>query len=269
MYYTYGTGSPLGETGFDAYTSADLKHWSQPFPVFRAPEDFWGDRDFWAPEVHRYNGRYYLFGSFSAGPGSRGTHILASDSPRGPFLPLGERAQTPADWMCLDGTLYVDERDTPWMVFCHEWVQVTDGRMCAVRLTDDLSAAVGEPVELFRASQAPWVRPIGVDPRGCVTDGPWLHRLASGVLIMLWASFDEGGNYGLALARSASGTLAGPWEHDLEPLFSEDGGHGMLFTTFDGKKMISFHKPNHGAPARPIFRHIKETERGIRILNEE
>ena len=45
----------------------------------------------------------------------------------------------------------------PWMVFCHEWVQIGDGTMDAVRLAADLSKPVGEPIQLFRASDAPGV----------------------------------------------------------------------------------------------------------------
>ena len=54
------------------------------------------------------------------------------------------RPQTPHDWMSLDGTLWVED-GVPYMVFCHEWIQITDGSMELVRLKDDLSAPVGEP----------------------------------------------------------------------------------------------------------------------------
>ena len=38
--------------------------------------NFWGDRDFWAPEVHLYNGKYYLFGSCRSETQLKATHIL-------------------------------------------------------------------------------------------------------------------------------------------------------------------------------------------------
>ena len=34
------------------------------------------------------------------------------------------------------------------MVFCHEWLQVNDGQICAVPLSDNLGKATGEPVIL-------------------------------------------------------------------------------------------------------------------------
>ena len=35
------------------------------------------------------------------------------------------------------------------MVFCHEWLQVFDGQIAAVPLSDDLGEAIGEPEILF------------------------------------------------------------------------------------------------------------------------
>lgn len=60
---------------------------------------------------------------------------------RDPFVPLSDGPVTPADWECLDGTLYVAADGTPYLVFCHEWLQVKDGEMCAMPLTPDLTAA--------------------------------------------------------------------------------------------------------------------------------
>src|SRR5512146_2537522 len=88
-YYLYGT---MGEytwsehaLGFDGYISADLQDWEGPFPVFRPPAGFWADRNFWAPEVYAYGGRYFMFASFKALGICRGTQILAAESPQGPF----------------------------------------------------------------------------------------------------------------------------------------------------------------------------------------
>ena len=151
---------PRSAVGFDCYISADLQTWEGPFPVFRPPAGFWADRNFWAPEVHAYHGRYFLFASFKAKGICRGTQILVADSPRGPFHPVSAGPVTPPDWECLDGTLFVAADGNPWMVFCHEWVQVGDGEICALPLSEDLASAVGEPIVLFRASQAPWVQRI-------------------------------------------------------------------------------------------------------------
>lgn len=269
QYYLYGTTGAHAWTesaaGFDYYTSPDLERWQGPFPAFRPPAGFWADRNFWAPEVHVYRGAWYLFASFKAEGVRRGTQILAADGPQGPFVPISDGPVTPREWECLDGTLFVDAHGGPWMVFCHEWVQVGDGEVCALRLSDDLASASEEPRLLFRASEAPWAQPISSKGRhGYVTDGPWLHRLASGALIMLWSSFGAGG-YTIGQARSASGDISGPWQQLPEPLYAGDSGHCMVFRAFDGGLWLAFHRPNQSPHERPQFVLLRETASSLEI----
>jgi beta-xylosidase len=269
-YYLYGTTGAEAwtpsATRIDYYTSADLQDWDGPFPAFRPPANFWADRNFWAPEVHVYRGRCYLFASFKAEGVRRGTQILAADSPRGPFLPISGGPVTPRDWECLDGTLFVDADGQPWIVFCHEWVQVGDGEVCALRLSDDLSAAVGEPVRLFGASEAPWAQElVSKGRRGYVTDGPWMHRLTSGELLMLWSSFSAGG-YTVGVARSRSGGVLGAWEQLPEPLYAGDGGHCMVFRAFDGQLWLALHRPNENPGERPLFVPLRENGASLEIV---
>ena len=194
-----------------------------------------------------------MFASFKAENVCRGTQILVADSPLGPFLPHSSTPVTPSDWECLDGTLHVDNEGKPWMVFSHEWVQVGDGEICAIPLREDLSAAAGEPVRLFTASQAPWTIELNSKGRkGYVTDGPWMHYLPDGELLILWSSHGESG-YSIGIARSKSGKITGPWNQDKEPLYAKDGGHCMTFRDFNGALWVSFHHPDGYPNERPKF----------------
>jgi arabinan endo-1,5-alpha-L-arabinosidase len=268
LYYLYGTtGAAAWEgpgPGFDVYTGRDLENWEGPQACFRPPPGFWADRNFWAPEVHCYQGQYYMFASFKSAEAVRATQILVSPAPCGPFLPLSDRPATPPEWECLDGTLYVDPEGCPWLVFCHEWVQVQDGEICALPLTRDLRQPAGAPTQLFRASQAPWVKPYP-RPDTWVTDGPFLYQAANGELLMLWASF-TGAGYAQGVARSPSGRILGPWQHDPQPLYSQDGGHGMLFRTFEGRLTLSLHAPNASPSERPLFLPLEEREGSLSLL---
>lgn len=261
-YYLYGTTDLncwAGKaTGFNGYASADLEHWDEPFPAFRPAADFWATENFWAPEVHRYDGRYFMFASFKAPSRERGTQVLVADDPHGPFLPHSDGPVTPREWECLDGTLYVDAHGDPWMVFCHEWVQVGDGEMCVMRLSTDLSRAASEPMLLFRASKAPWVRPID-NAGNYVTDGPFLHHTRNGELLLLWSSFGDDG-YAIGVARSRTGDITGPYTHDPAPLYGKDGGHGMLFHTFTGDLYLTIHTPNTTPDERPILLPVHEDD---------
>ncbi|MBQ7335780.1 MAG: family 43 glycosylhydrolase [Clostridia bacterium] len=249
-YYMYGTtaleeGGIGARNSFSVYKTYDLEHFEEPVVVVDGNRfDFWANKDFWAPEVHAYNGKYYLFGSCKADGYCRGTQIFVSDTPDGIFVPVSPVPATPLDWECLDGTFYVED-GVPYIVFSHEWLQVKDGEICAIRLSEDLSHAVGEPFLLFRASDNPAVTEIQHPGSGnYVTDGPFLFR-EDGKLKMIWSSF----YYGKYLVLEAeSESLKGTWTH-RGSRFDFDGGHAMLFETLDGVRTISLHCPNtpHGA----------------------
>ena len=256
----------LSEPCFFVLESEDLIHWSRPEVCFRKG-DFWADLDYWAPEVHIWKGRYYLISSFRAKGLYRRCQCLVSDSPKGPFVPVGTQPVTPKGWQCLDGTLYEDRKGHPWMVFCHEWLQVNDGQICAIRMDDQLAASVGEPVILFRASDAPWASK-NMEAGGWVTDGPFLHRLKSGVLLMLWSGFASNGGYTTGYARSLSGDILGPWVQERQPLYAMDGAHSMLFTSFGGQLMMALHCPNRHESKRILLFEMEESFDSIHIVNE-
>ncbi len=266
-YYLFGTRAKTcwgPADGFDGYKSTDLIHWDGPFEVFHRPEGFWADKNYWAPEVHVYNGAFYMFATFnSVALDKKGTLILQADTPLGPYRLHSEGKITPEEWQCLDGTFYLSQDHTPYMVFSHEWVDLGDGQICGVKLSPDLKRAEGTPFTLFCASQGtPWVKSIThrlFDGPVYVTDGPFLHRCENGELVMLWASMSEGG-YAEGLARSESGEIQGPWHVDDTPLFDKDGGHGMVFRTFSGELMLVLHQPNETPLEHPVFLPITDAD---------
>ncbi len=243
-YYMYGTGSLIDGTintgnKFWVYKSYDLENFEGPITIFDGDEEnFWADRDYWAPELHRYNGKYYLFASLKAEGRNRATQIFVSNTPDGKFAPLSDAPITPKEWMCLDGTFFIED-GVPYMVFCHEWVQVGDGEIWAVPLTDDLTSPAGEPKMLFRASDDPEVTPHGGRSGDYVTDGPFL-RHEDGKVKMIWSSFCNG-RY--AVLEAEADTLFGEWRHSGSR-FAFDGGHAMIFETLDGERKLALHSPN-------------------------
>ncbi len=287
-YYLYTGAVPslhgVASYGVLTYTSQDLESWKGPYLVFTVPENSWAhpQHGAWAPEVHAYKGRYYLFVTLHNQERKldgepvqgyekhwRGTVIAVSDSPAGPFEMINPEAPVVSSTqMTLDGTLYMDEQDEPWMVYCHEWIQTIDGTIEAVRLDADLSTAIGEPMTLLQASSAPWLSqqqhaPEDQEISVYVTDGCQLYRTFSGKLMMLWSSY-EGDSYVQTIARSISGTLAGPWEQ-LEPLVKEDSGHGMLFQTFDQQWMLILHRPFDMPASRCYLYEIEDTGDRFRL----
>lgn len=262
-YYMYGTRAKdfgRGTGGFDVYTSDDLENWSQPCAVFDSQAYGMNRACNWAPEVHRFGDRVYMFATFEQPNGNRGTYALVSDSLSGPFRPHSAGALTPQAWQSLDGTLWVED-GKPYLVFCHEHVQILNGTVCCVELTPDLRAAVGEPVLLFYGSDAYGV-PENADGR-YVTDGPFLYRGRDGALFMIWSTCPPEGYY-QGVCRSVSGTVTGPWEQ-LPPLFTKDGGHGMLFRDKDGCLRLTLHSPNRSLEEHPAFFRVAEVDGTLRI----
>lgn len=277
-YYLYGTTDPhpylTPSRCFECYVSDNLEDWEGPFMVFCPPDNFWADRQFWAAEVHVHQGRYVMLASFKAENACRGTQALVADSPLGPFVPLSDSPLTPTDWECLDGTLFVDGAGQPWLVFCHEWLQVRDGRICAVALAPDLSVAIGEPHVLFSASEAPWsvCFPHEIDGQhhalNHVTDGPFLTRASDGALLMLWSTTGAQG-YTMGVARSISGDVRGPWAQEPAPLYGRDGGHGMIFRAFDDRQLLAIHRPNRTPDERALFLPVWEEAGLLRVEQAE
>ncbi|OXT08439.1 glycoside hydrolase [Thermoanaerobacterium thermosaccharolyticum] len=260
VYYMFGTTdincwNDEKATGFDYYKSSDLENFEGPFIAFRPDKNFIWDKNFWAPEVHKYNDMYYMFATFFAKGRNRGTQILVSEKISGPYRPWSIEPVTPKDWMCLDGTFYVDEKGEPWIIFCHEWVQIYDGEICAVRLSKDLKTTIGNPITLFKASSANWTRSIKtINNHECyVTDGPFVYRSDEGKLYMLWSSFIENNIYAVGVSLSKTGKITGPWVHSENPIFAGDGGHGMIFKTFEGNLILALHTPNKRKEERPLF----------------
>ena len=267
-YYLYGSTDPniwAGKCkGFSAYVSEDLENFSGPYEVFKRPADFWSEEHFWAPEVHYYRGKYYLFASFRSQGEGRRCQILRAENPLGPFSPFAPPF-TPAEWDCLDATLYVED-GVPYAIFCHEWTQIRDGTIELVRLKENLSGVDGQPVTLFRASDAPWTRPTKYNDEifGYITDGPFMYRLKNGKLVMIWSSCTDSGKYAVGMSIS-EGSVKGPYRHVNDLLFSENGGHACLFRCFNGELMISLHMPNIVGKERPHFFKVAEMAGSLKL----
>jgi len=281
MYYLTGSGGVV-------WKSPDLRTWQGPYNVTAVDSTSWmGTRPaIWAPEIHLYNSKYYYFGTFtnsrkiidsipqrSTIP-RRAVHILVSDKPDGPFKPISKKDYVPGNWATLDASLWI-ENGKPYLVYCHEWLQIIDGTVEAVPLSADLSGPDGKPITLFRASSSPWAKEMngineitnGAHIPGWVTDGPYLFRTKTGKLGVIWSSWGTS-RYALGVAYSTSGALAGPWVHEAEPLVANNSGHGMFFKTFEGKLLLCMHYQNTGPgrnPRKPMLLEVDDSGDKLKI----
>lgn len=279
LYHLYGSkglgGPQESPRGFEVRTSPDLMTWSEPRSVLSRTAGPAGADFYWAPEMHFYQGNWYLFGTFGHGmhiikPHKRHTSIYTAGSLGRPVAPHSVVPLTPLGWSCVDGTLHVDEKGRPWIVFVREWMQTFNGEIHAMPLTPDLKRAGGESALLFRSKEAAWSLPVKTDlgPGYYVTAGPWVHRTAAGELLLLWSTWGKGG-YLAGVARSESGLITGPWKQSPEPLFTGDGGHPMIFKTFEGRLMLALHSPNTAGRERARFLPLVEIPGGLALAPVE
>jgi len=268
-YYMTGSGGMM-------WKSKDLNKWTGPFNVTQTdPESWMGDDPMiWAAELHSYNGKYYYFATFTnrdikidTVKGNvierRASHVLVSDKPYGPYVPMDEPIYLPSDKPTLDGTFWVDKDEKPYMIYCYEWLQILDGTIEKIELKPDLSGSIGVGKVLFRASDSPWSKEHNEEGEvvpNKVTDGPWIFRTQTGKLGMLWTSwiFDV---YSQGVAYSESGTLDGPWIQEEEPITPPNYGHATLFRTFEGKLLMSLHSHKEDENGRYIrIPHLLEVD---------
>ena len=271
IYRIYASRPWSGGDGVCVRKSRDLENWSAGEPALYLPPDFKRDVSaYWAPEVHKYRDAWYMFVTLHRKNFKMGTWIFRSEKPDGPFKPVSDKAATPPEWACLDGTLWVED-GKPYMVFCHEWTQAKNGEMCLIPLKDDLSGAAGAPKLLFRATDyadgpLPKPRQRHLDR---VTDGPFLYRSdKNGKLYMIWSNVTSKHGYTEILCESATGKIAGPWKN-FRILFGKDGGHGMLFRKLDGGLTLTLHSPNGGGRERMRFMAVEDTGDGLRIAGAD
>ena len=279
-------------TGFNCYQSEDLEEWNGPVAAFRPPADFWGQTQFWAPEVHKVGDWFYMLATFATNPVPgkprdlphkvRGVAVLRASDAAGPYLPWSDGPVTPRELPCLDGTFYTDASGQHWLVYSRgaegsaTAPPLADGEMYALPLAADLRAASGEPVLLFHSSDAAWSKPLwfppGVTPPEDLglakdplfTDGAFLVTAQDGTLHMLWSAFGEQG-YAMGVATSSSGLVTGPWVQQSQPLWARNGGHGMVLRTSAGEDFLVFHAPNDTPNERVVCVRLIVTSETLKL----
>ncbi|MCR4921364.1 MAG: family 43 glycosylhydrolase [Bacteroidaceae bacterium] len=260
-----------GHVALQTFESPDLLHWRRlginyqgnkgwMLNVRGKKDDLWAMDHWWAPDTYLYRGRYYTIITLTCEQEGRinfCTLLRGGKKPQANYENVLHKgvpvSLTPYGQQCLDGSLYIDQKGLPWLVYSLEWngpdVQDRIGETWAIRLKKNLKGSMGEPIRLFRACEASW--PTWKQGSPLVVDAPFLWRdEASGHLICLWSSFREG-KYCVGQAISRSGSISGPWEHLPDPIYV-NGGHEMLFRDLQGNLKMSLHHDNNNAHLRIV-----------------
>ena len=156
-YYVFSTGM-----GISVMSSADLKTWRREKPVFTPLENLQWAMDtvpgfrghIWAPDIHRHNGKWYLYYScstFGKNGSAIGVATNTTINPASPDYKWEDQGMVIAshrhqdNWNAIDPNLIFDQTGTPYLTFGSFW----DG-IQLVRLADDLKTPASTPVTIAR-----------------------------------------------------------------------------------------------------------------------
>jgi xylan 1,4-beta-xylosidase len=236
IYYLYGTGS---SDGFWVYQSADLKNWSGPVGKRNGHAllkgDSYGTKNFWAPQIFKYNGKYYM--AYTA---DEHIAIAESDSPLGPFTQKVIKSISGAGKQ-IDPYIFKDNDGSLYLYH----VRLQNGnRIFVARLKSDLSDIEENGVKECISAEEPWENTEKV--KWPVAEGPTVMKHNN--LYYLFYSANDFRNIDYAVGYATAKSPVGPWiKYDKNPilnrtLIAQNGtGHGDFFIGNSGKLYYVFH----------------------------
>ena len=158
-YYMYVTGN-----GYPAFSSKDLVNWKYEKKVFTGNNRKWATTGFWAPEVFKFNNKYYLTYSGAVdGSIPKRIGLAVSDFPLGPFVDLSDQPfyiQNEARGT-IDSHFFVDEDNRIYLYYTcvldNEYFPGTSknrSEIWVVEVASNLSTTIGNPQMLTFPVQA-------------------------------------------------------------------------------------------------------------------
>lgn len=226
-YYAYGTHN---RNGIEFYTSEDLKNWRFGGLALHK-QDSYGEKWFWAPEVHLVDGIYYMF--YTA---EERTCVATSTSPTGPFV---QREQKPLidGYKNIDNTLFIDDDGTPYMFYVRVGKPF---KICIAELNSDLQSIKNECVATCISANQGWERKMGR-----VNEGPSVFKHEGRYYMLYSGNGYHSKEYGIGYATAKS--LKGTWRKSSQnPILQLPGalvgtGHGAPFYDKKGRLHYVFH----------------------------
>lgn len=269
-YYLFCTGS-----GISVFSSKDLKNWRKEKPVFSAAPQWAVDAvpgfrgHIWAPDIHYYNGQYYLYYSVSAFGkntsciGVVTNKTLDTSSADYQWVDHGKVIQSypgKTNWNAIDPNIISDEKGIAYMFFGSFWdglkrVQLSGNRLNVAEDTTRLVTVASQKKEGSSSVNPSAVDNNPVDAGGNAIEAPFVFKKNNHYY--LFASTDyccKGVNSTYKMIVGRSRDVKGPYlDKDGKDLSKGGGaivlqgnkdwygvGHNSAYT-FDGKDYLIFH----------------------------
>ncbi|GAA4794990.1 glycoside hydrolase family 43 protein [Olivibacter ginsenosidimutans] len=236
-YYMYGTGGGAKD-GFSAYSSKDMVNWKYEGQVYYGNHaEAWGIHSFWAPEVYKRNGKFYLFYSaqWKVNPHQEQENfkigVAVADKPTGPFRDILDRPIFDPGYPIIDANVLFDADGRIYLYYsrcCYkhpvksevaQWAQekgwfneIEESWVYGVELKPDFSGVMGEPQLLLRPpvtmddKQSEWesrsVTAKEVNRRW--TEGSFAFKVGDVYYMMYSANHFAGAYYAVGYATAKS-----------------------------------------------------------------
>ncbi|WP_346239198.1 glycoside hydrolase family 43 protein [Niabella insulamsoli] len=234
IYYLYGTGGGAKDQGFKVFTSTDKKVWTDKgFALTK--NDNYGTRGFWAPQVFKHQGKYYM--AYTA---SEHIAISQADTPLGPFK---QKAKVPIDSniRMIDPFVWIDPSGVIYLYH----VRLQKGnRIFVAEMSEDFSSIKPASLKACIDAEAGWEDTQNANWK--VAEGPTL--LKHGGFYYLIYSANDFRNPDYAVGYATASSLLGPWKKsNSNPIISRKNlkysgtGHGDILKDSTGTMWYVFH----------------------------
>lgn len=153
LYWVFSTGQ-----GIQVKYSSDGLKWTNGVQIFASPLSWWktyvpnqATNDVWAPDIHYFNGRYWLyysissFGSNTSAIGLTSTDSIIGGKWRDDGLVL--RTTSSNNYNAIDPNLTIDKDGNPWLAFGSFWggIKLTKLDKTTMKPTGSLYSIAARP----------------------------------------------------------------------------------------------------------------------------
>lgn len=262
--------------------------------VVWVPTDPSNSKDLWAPEIHNFNGKWYIY--YAADDGNTDNHqlyVLENDSAcplEGEFVMKGRISTDPDNNWAIDGSLF-EHNGELYMVWSGWQTRRVDTETQCIYIARMANPwTLGSERVKISMPELEWERkymnPDGSAPSYIiyVNEGPQPLKSPDGKLIHViysasgcWTPY-----YALGcLTAAADADLLDPasWKKAQEPLFKqapENGmystGHNSFFVSPDGKEHYILYHARHtedpGEPRKPHAQRFDWDENGYPVFGK-
>lgn len=228
--YTGHDEAPNNDVFFEmhdwlAFSSKDLKHWTEHGPIMKATDFKWAKGDAWAAHMVKKDGKYWFYTTVRHDETKPGfaVGVAVSDSPTGPFRDARGSAlitddmttHTPNDWDDIDPAIFIEENGDTYIFF---------GNLVPkyVKLKDNMIELDG---------------PIKTVDVPHYTEASWVHKKANTYYLSYACYFPE------KICYATSDSIHGPWQYRgiLNEVAGNSETNHQSIIEFGGKSYFIYH----------------------------